>query len=229
MRKLGLVGGTSWVSTIDYYRFINEGINAQLGGLNFANCLIYSFNYADIAKNTAAGNWDIILDMFTEACTSLQQAGAEAIVLCANTPHKIAGELAQRISLPIIHIAVETAKAIQQKGLKTVALLGTKFTMEFDFFKDELAEYGIKVLIPDEADREYIHSSIHDELAKGIITTENKTAYLRIIDKLIAQGAEGVILGCTEIPLLIKQEDVSVPAFDTTMIHSQAAVAFALS
>lgn len=229
MKVIGLIGGTSYVSTIDYYRYINELINAELGGLQFADLRIHSVNYAVINKHVEAGRWDIVLDIITAACQGLQQAGAEAIILCANTMHKIADELQGRISLPIIHIAAATAKAIQQQQLTKVALLGTKFTMELDFFKDKLKEIGIEALIPDQEDRVYIHHTIHDELSKGIIKPETHAGYLAIIDKLVAQGAQGVILGCTEIPLLIKPEDVDLPSFDTTLIHAKAAVEFALS
>jgi aspartate racemase len=229
MKIVGLIGGTSWVSTIDYYRFINEGINEKLGGINFANCIIYSFNYADISRNNEAGDWDATLKLFTEVAEGLKKSGATAIVICANTMHKIAEDLEQRIGIPVIHIAKVTAAAIVSKNIKKVALLGTRFTMEMDFFKDKLTEQAIEAIIPSDDDKLYIHSTIHHELGKGIIKPETKIRYLEIIEKLIAQGAEGVILGCTEIPLLISQADLNVPAFDTTRIHAEAAVAYALS
>lgn len=229
MKVLGLVGGTSYISTIDYYKHINAEINRRLGGLQFADLRLHSFNYADISRHNEAGDWDATLDLVTGACQGLQQAGAEAIVLCANTTHKVADELQKRISIPIIHIATVTAKAIQQKKLTKVALLGTRFTMEFDFFKNKLTENGIETLIPNEADRTYIHQTINDELAKGDIRPKTRAAYINIINKLIAQGVQGVILGCTEIPLLIKPGDVDIPMFDTMLIHAQAAVEFALS
>jgi aspartate racemase len=228
MKIVGLIGGTSWVSTVDYYRFINQGINEKLGGINYANCIIYSFNYADISRNNESGNWAATLDLFIDVAENLKKSGVTAIVICANTLHKIAEDLEQRIGIPVIHIAKVTAAAIVQKNVKKVALLGTRFTMEMDFFKDKLSELGIEAIIPNDADRVYIHSTIHDELGKGIIRSETKARYLQIIDGLIAQGAEGVILGCTEIPLLINQDDLSVPAFDTTRIHADAAVAYAL-
>lgn len=229
MKIIGLIGGISWISTADYYRYINQGINAKLGGSNFANCIIYSFNYADIMKNNERGDWDATLAMVKAACDNLKNSGAEAILLCANTMHKIADDLRERIDIPIIHIAEVTAEAIRKQQLNKVALLGTKFTMELDFFKLKLQEKNIEALIPDAEERAFIHQSIHDELGKGIINPETKSRYQSIIQKLVDQGAQGVILGCTEIPLLIKQEDVTVPAFDTTLIHSEAAVAFALS
>ena len=228
MKTLGLVGGISWVSTAEYYKLINEGINEQLGGLNFAQCIIHSFNYADIKRNNDTNNWESTLNMLTGAALNLKQSGAEAILLCANTMHLVADELVQNIQMPIIHIATETAKEIEKKGLKTVGLLGTRFTMERDFFKNKLAQQGISAIIPDDDDREFIHNTIADELGKGIFKAETKARYLSIMNKLFVEGAEGVILGCTEIPLLIKENDTPIPLFDTTLIHSRAAVKFAL-
>jgi aspartate racemase len=229
MKTLGLIGGISWVSTAEYYKLINEGTNQELGGLNFARCIIYSFNYADIKRNNDTNNWESTLSMITEASLNLKQSGAQAIILCANTMHLIADELQQNIQLPIIHIANETALEIQHKGFKKVGLLGTKFTMELDFFTDKLKNLGIEAIIPGNDDREFIHNTIADELGKGIFKPETKARYLSIIDKLVVNGAEGIILGCTEIPLLIKSSDTTVPLFDTTSIHSKAAVKFILS
>jgi aspartate racemase len=228
MKTLGLIGGISWVSTAEYYKHINEGINLKLGGLNFAQCIIHSFNYADIVRNNETNNWKSTLNMITNASLNLKQSGADAILLCANTMHKIADELEQNIQLPVINIATETAREIECKGLKTVGLLGTKFTMELDFFKDKLTQHGIKTLIPGDEDRTFIHHTIADELGKGIFKPETKERYLSIIDQLIATGAEGVILGCTEIPLLISSHDTPGTLFDTMLIHSNAAVKFAL-
>ena len=228
MKILGLIGGTSWVSTIDYYRFINQGVNDKLGGVNAAELLLHSFNYADIAKNHAEDRWDKTTKMVIEAGVGLKNAGAEAIILCANTTHLIADEAEQAIGLPIINIATATAKAINKHGFKKVALLGTKFTMEKTFFTDKLKAAGIEALTPNQADRDYIHQTLMDELGKGILLPETRTRYLQIIDSLIQQGAQAVILGCTEIPLLIKPEDTDVMQFDTTQIHSAAAVEFVL-
>ncbi|MGE8342114.1 MAG: aspartate/glutamate racemase family protein [Flavobacterium sp.] len=229
MRKIGLIGGISWVSTSDYYTLINKGINEKLGGLNFSECLIYSFNYADIKKNNDANDWDSTFNMLLKAAEVLKSGGAEAIVLCANTMHLIADNLQQAIGLPLIHIAEETAVEIQKKDLKKVGLLGTKFTMELDFFKDKLAEKGIEAIIPiREADKDFIHYTIFEELGRGIATEETKKRYLEIANELIKNGAEGIILGCTEIPLVIKEGDLSVPIFDTTLIHTQAAINFQL-
>jgi aspartate racemase len=229
MKKLGLIGGISWVSTADYYKFINGGVNKKLGGVNFAECMIYSFNYDDIKRNNENNDWETTFNMLSKACLSLKNSGAEAIILCANTMHLIADRIQEAVDLPLIHIAAETAKEIQKSDIKRVGLLGTKFTMELDFFKDKLTDLNIQTIIPEADDREFIHETIFNELGKGLILETTKQRYLSIIEKLIENGAEGIILGCTEIPLLVKQEEVKVPVFDTALIHSNAAVAFALS
>ncbi|RFZ95780.1 aspartate/glutamate racemase family protein [Mucilaginibacter conchicola] len=228
MKTLGLIGGTSWVSTIDYYRFINQGVNDKLGGVNAAQLLLHSFNYADIAKNHAANDWAKTTQMVVDAGIGLKSSGAEAILLCANTLHLIAEEVEAKIGLPIIHVATATAQVIKKEGLKKVALLGTKFTMENTFFTDKLTEAGIESIIPNDTERAFIHQTLMDELGKGILLPETKAEYLKIINRFVQEGAEGVILGCTEIPLLIKPGDTDVILFDTTQIHSAAAVEFAL-
>lgn len=226
MKKLGLVGGISWISTIDYYRYINEMVNEKAGGLDFAECIIYSINFGDIQR----AGWNNSFDLLLHACNNLKKSGAEAIVLCANTAHQFTAALEKEVGLPIIDIVSATAAAVHKKGLKKVALLGTKFTMELDFFKKGLAEKGIEVLIPEKQEtRDFIQHTLKEELGRGIFTPSSKQSYIEIIHTLIAQGAEGIILGCTEIPLLIQQDDISVPVFDTTKIHSAAAAAFALS
>ncbi|MBP1222750.1 aspartate/glutamate racemase family protein [Flavobacterium sp. 1355] len=230
MKKLGLVGGISWVSTIDYYRFINEGINEKLGGLNFAECIIYSLNFDDFQRNNTNGDWDASFKLLLNACKSLENSGAEGIVLCANTAHAVSDRLEKEIKLPIIHVATATATAINRQGLKKVGLLGTKFTMEMDFYLNKLAENNVEAIVPYlQEERDFIQQTLKEELGRGIVKEQTKRAYLNIIEKLIENGAEGIILGCTEIPLLISQEDVSVPVFDTTKIHSEAAVNFAVS
>lgn len=230
MKIIGLIGGISWVSTADYYKLINQGINEKMGGLNFTECLIYSFNYADIKKNNDANDWDRTFEMLFKGCQFLKSGGAEAIVLCANTMHLIADRLEKAIDLPVIHIATETAIQIEKQELKKVALLGTKFTMELDFFKEKLSDKGIEAIIPENNDdRDFLHTAIFEELGKGIVTDETKKRILKISNELIEKGAEGIILGCTELPLVIFPEDVSVPIFDTTLIHSNAAIAFQLS
>jgi len=230
MKIIGLIGGISWVSTADYYKLINQGINEKMGDLNFSECLIYSFNYADIKKNNENNDWDSTFNMLLKGCNFLKAGGAEAIVLCANTMHFIADRLEKEIKLPIIHIATETAKEIQKQNLKKVGLLGTKFTMELNFFKDKLIAQGIEAIIPEsEDDKNFIHTTIFEELGRGIVTPETKKRYLEIANELIKKGAEGIILGCTEIPLVILPEDLNVPVFDTALIHSKAAVEFQLS
>jgi aspartate racemase len=228
MRKIGLVGGISWISTVDYYTHINKGVNERLGGMEFAECIIYSVNYGPIQKNNAANDWDATYATILEACTHLVNAGAEAILLCANTMHMIADRLQAGLPVPIIHIAEVTAKAIQSQGVTRVALLGTRFTMEKDFFINKLAALGIEAIVPNEGDRIFIHRTINEELGKGIVTAETKARYLAISNELISQGAGGVILGCTEIPLVIKPGELPVPIFDTALIHSEAAVDFML-
>lgn len=228
MKTLGLIGGISWVSTIAYYKLINQGINEKLGGLNSSRCIIYSFNFADIKKNNDTDNWDATFEMLCVACNHLKTCGAEAIILCANTMHILADRLENKISLPVIHIAKATAVEIKKINLKKVGLLGTKFTMELDFFKSKLAMRDIETIVPEEEDRNFIHKTIFDELGKEIFTEDTRQRYIAIIKKLIDSGAEGMILGCTEIPLLIEQKHVSVPIFDTTRIHSMAAVEFSL-
>lgn len=229
MKKIGLVGGISWTSTLDYYRYLNQGINEKLGALNFAECLIYSVNFDDFQRYNAAYDWDATFELLSTAAENLKKAGAEAIVLCANTAHIVADRIEKHIQLPLIHITTATADAICQKNLKKVGLLGTTYTMELDFYKDKLIERGIEPLIPElQAERDYIEDTLRYELGKGVIKPETKVAYLKIIQQLIDRGAEGIILGCTEIPLLIRAEDVAVPVFDTTRIHTQAAVEFAV-
>lgn len=228
MKILGLIGGTSWVSTIDYYRLINQGVNEKLGDLNFAECIIHSFNYADIKRNNDANDWGSTLEMMTSAGQNLKNSGAKAIVLCANTMHKIADQLEQNIQLPVIHIATATANAIKDAGFKKVGLLGTKFTMEQAFFRDKLTERGIEIVIPDDAERDFIHYTIFEELGRSILKPETKSFYLNVMHKLKEQGTEGIIMGCTEIPLLISPDDIDMPLFDTTQIHSKAAVEFTL-
>ncbi|MBV8389891.1 MAG: aspartate/glutamate racemase family protein [Mucilaginibacter sp.] len=229
MKILGLIGGISWVSTIDYYRMINQGINQKLGDLNFAECIIHSFNYQDIKRNNDAEDWDNTLRMLTKAGLNMKNSGAQAIVLCANTMHMIADQLEQNVQLPLIHIATSTANSISERGLKKVGLLGTKFTMERPFFRDKLTRQGIEVVIPDDNERDFIHYSIFEELGRNLFKAETKQFYLNVMHKLAGQGAEGIIMGCTEIPLLIGQDDIDIPLFDTTQIHSEAAVAFALN
>lgn len=226
MKKIGLVGGISWVSTMDYYKFINEGINLKLGELNFAECIIYSLNFGDIQSRTWTNSFELLLN----ACESLKRSGVDAIVLCANTAHLFADELQEKTGLPIIHIGIETAKAVQKDGHKKVGLLGTKFTMEMVFYRDKLEVYGLEVLIPEKQEtRDFIQHTVKEELGIGFINPETKANYVSIVKELVDNGAECIILGCTEIPMLISQDDFTIPVFDTTKIHSQAIVDYALS
>jgi len=226
MKKIGLVGGISWVSTIDYYKFINEGVNERLGGLNFAECLIYSLNFGDIQDKT----WERSFELLLNACQSLKSSGVEAIVLCANTAHLFADEIETRIAVPIIHIGTETARAVNNAGIRKIGLLGTIFTMEKDFYIKKLQANGLEVLIPGQQDtRNYIQHTLKEELGRGLILQHTKARYVEIVNELVAAGAEGIILGCTEIPMLISQDDFDIPVFDTTKIHSKAIVDYIVS
>lgn len=226
MKKVGLIGGISWTSTLDYYRYINEGVNKKLGGLNFAECIIYSLNFGDICTY----GWENAFDLLLKACSHLKKSGAEGIALCANTAHLYAERLRESIELPVIDIRIETAKAISKQGFKKVGLLGTKFTMEQDFFRNKLEHYGFEVLIPEKQEtRDYIQYTVKEELGKGFINPDTKTNYISIVNELVNQGAECIILGCTEIPLLISQNDFTIPVLDTAKLHSEAIVDYMLS
>ncbi|MGF2414381.1 aspartate/glutamate racemase family protein [Ferruginibacter sp.] len=229
MKTIGIIGGLTWHSTLDYYRLLNEMVNKRLGGAHAAKVILNSVDFAEIKVLTEAQDWEGIAVIICKAAKSLEIAGADCIIIGANTMHKIAGEIQAAVTIPVIHIAAVTAAAIKNKGLKKVALLGTKYTMQLDFYKAKLAENGIETIIPGTTDIEYINNAIYNEFSSGLFLPETKAEYLRIIDILIEQGAEGIILGCTEIPILIKQEDCSLPVFDTAFIHAAAAVDFALT
>lgn len=230
MKIIGLIGGTSWLSTAEYYRLINEDVAARLGGLNNAKCVIYTVNMADVAEINKREDWDALLELFGNAASHLKAAGAEGLILCANTPHVIADRLEKRAAMPLLHIADATALAIRAQGLERVALLGTRYTMELPFFKDRLAWHGITAVAPNDGERAFIHDSIFTELAKNVIRPETRTRYLEIMERMAKEeGTRGAILGCTEIPLLVKQSDTKIPVFDTTALHARAAVDFALS
>jgi len=228
MKTIGLVGGTTWYSTLDYYRYFNEMINETLGGDEAAKVIINSVNYGEIKKLTHLNDWKSISKIMCNAAKKAEEGGADCILLGANTMHNVAGDVEKVLKVPFIHIAHETAKEINKQGIDTIALLGTKYTMELDFFKDILTSYGIKTILPDEAGIEIINVAIYEELAKGIVLDNTKKSFMEIIDRLAGQGADGVIMGCTEIPLLIKSPDCPLPLFDTTKIHARAAVNFAL-
>lgn len=228
MRIIGLIGGMSWESSLEYYRIINEEVRSKLGGLHSAKCLLYSVDFEEIERYQAVGDWESAGRVLGDVAQSLEKAGAEIIVICTNTMHKVIGYIEEKVSLPILHIADATATQIQKSYISTVGLLGTKYTMEQDFYKSRIASNGIKVLIPNPEDRDVINKVIYEELCLGNIQQSSRDYYKKVIRKLVEDGAEGVILGCTEIGLLVKQEDSEVPLFDTTVIHAIEAVNKAL-
>ncbi len=230
MKAIGLIGGMSWESTLIYYKRINELVKQRLGGLHSARLLLYSVDFHDIERLQAAGCWDEAGVQLAGAAQSLQRAGADFLVLCTNTMHKVAPAIESAVDIPLLHIADASAESIRASGARSVGLLGTRFTMEQDFYRLRLQErHGISVLLPDAEERELVHRVIYDELCRGTVRDESRAAYKRIIGKLVARGAEGVILGCTEITILIGVEDSPVPVFDTTEIHAVAAVEKALA
>ena len=230
MKTLGLIGGMSWESTVPYYRMINEHVKEQLGGLHSAKLFLYSVDFYEIEKLQMAGDWQQAGEILGNAARSLARAGAEVIVVCTNTMHKVAGDIERIGGLPLLHIADATAEKIKGQGLRKIGLLGTRFTMEQDFYRGRLQEkHQIDVVTPDEADRAIVHRIIYDELCLGIIKDDSREEYRRIIGKLEQQGVEGIILGCTEITLLVGAEDARVAVFDTTAIHALAAAEFALT
>lgn len=230
MKTIGLIGGMSWESSLEYYRIINEEAKKRLGGLHSAKSLMYSVDFAEIEALQHKGDWNTATQLMIDAAKRLEIGGADFVLICTNTMHKMAKEVEGAISIPLLHIADPTAEAIKSRGLTKVALLGTKYTMEQDFYKGRLVEkFSLDVITPDETDRQTIHDVIYNELCLGEIKTESKQKYLDIIAKLQIAGAQAVILGCTEIGLLIKQEDVTLPVFDTTQIHASAAVTMAVS
>ncbi|HBF0841609.1 aspartate/glutamate racemase family protein [Clostridioides difficile] len=220
MKTIGLIGGMSWESTITYYQVINTVIKERLGGLHSSKCILYSVDFQEIEECQSSGNWEKSAKILADAAIKLQEAGADFIVICTNTMHKVSDKIQESIHIPLLHIADVTATVLKEKEIKKVALLGTKYTMEQDFYKNIIINNGIEVLIPNEEDRIIVNDTIFNELCLGIVSESSKKAFLSIIDKLSKQGAEGVILGCTEIGLLIKQNDTSIPLFDTTVIHA---------
>ena len=227
-KTIGFIGGLTWHSTLDYYRLLNQLTNDKLGGSSSAKILLYSVNFEEIKTLTYADNWDGIATIMIDIAHTLEKAGADCILLGANTMHHIADRVSDVINIPLIHIAEVTANTIALKGIQTVALLGTKYTMQLPFYTNKLAEKNIETIIPDQADIDFINDTIYNEMGKGIFLPATKEKYLDIIEKLAAKGAEGVILGCTELPILIKQTDCAIPVFDTALIHATAAVDFAL-
>ncbi len=229
MKTIGLIGGMSWESSIEYYRIINERVHAQLGGVHSAKSVMYSVDFAEVEALQHQGHWDEATQLMIDAARRVEAGGADFVVICTNTMHKMADAVQQSIQIPLLHIADATAERIQQRGLARIGLLGTQFTMEGDFYKGRLEKkFGLTIIIPSEPERRIVHRVIYDELVVGVINENSREQYRGIIANLIQAGVEGIILGCTEIGLLVQQADSQVPLFDTTLIHAEAAVAYAL-
>jgi aspartate racemase len=229
MKLLGLIGGMSWENTIEYYKIINKMVKERLGGWNSAKLLLYSVNFEDILRLEEQEKWGKLTEIFIPIASNLEAAGCKALILCSNTIHKIADDIEKAISIPIIHVVDATAENIKLRGINTIGLLGTKYTMEGGFYEERLRQkHGLNVLIPIKAQREYINNAIYQELASGKLLDSTKEEFLKIINQLKREGAEGIILGCTEIPMLIKEDDVELWLFNTLKIHLQSAVEFLL-
>ena len=230
MRLIGLIGGMSWESTAIYYRLLNEAARARLGGLHSARLLLWSVDFAEVAELQHRGDWDAAGDLLAEVSRRLERAGAEVLVLCTNTMHKLAGRIEGATDIPLLHIADPTGAALAAAGCRRPALLATRFTMEEPFYAERLrARFGLEPIVPDEAGRAMVHGVIYEELCRGVVRAESKARYLQEIDRLRAAGADSVILGCTEIGMLIGQDDLDLPVFDTTRLHAEAAMEFALA
>ena len=228
MKTIGLIGGMSWESSATYYQIINQTIKEELGGLHSAKSILYSVDFQEIEHYQANGDWEKSAQVLSNGAISLEKAGADFILICTNTMHKVAPQIQSKIQIPILHIADLTAEELLKKSIKKVALLGTKYTMEQNFYKNRLTEKGIEVIIPNDDDRAVVNQTIYEELCLGIISPSSKKKFLEIIMKLSTQGAEGIILGCTEIGLLVQQQDTKIPLFDTTLIHAKSAALYAL-
>ncbi|MEH6579293.1 MAG: aspartate/glutamate racemase family protein [Amphritea sp.] len=229
MKTIGMLGGMSWESTVNYYKALNEGVKAKLGGLHSAKICLLSVDFDEIEKLQHQGNWQATADILANASRAVESGGADFLLICTNTMHKVAAQIEQAISIPVLHIADATAERLLADGIRRVGLLGTRFTMEQDFYKTRLSEkYSIEVLVPDSEGRQIVHDIIYNELCLGQVEGSSRDAYLEIIDQLHKQGAEAVILGCTEIAMLVAQSDTQVPLYDTTEIHAQSAVNYAL-
>ena len=229
MKTIGLIGGMSWESSQEYYRIINERVRERLGGLHSAKSLMYSFDFEEVEQLQRKGEWGRLTELLIEAAENLEKAGADFVIICTNTMHKMAREVEDSVKIPLLHIADVTAKKIRERRIKRVGLLGTKFTMAEDFYRARLTgKFGIEVIIPGKQERQILHNIIYEELCLGVINQSSKEECGTIIRNLVSNGAEGIVLGCTEIPLLIKQEGVEVPLFDTTAIHAESAVEYSL-
>ncbi|MFJ5228799.1 aspartate/glutamate racemase family protein [Kitasatospora sp. NPDC088391] len=229
MKTIGLLGGMSWESTAAYYRLLNELVRDRLGGLHSAKCVLYSVDFAEVERLQAAGEWAAAGDLLAAAARAVEAAGADLLLICTNTMHKVAGQVADAVDIPLLHLGDATARAVLAAGVRRVGLLGTAFTMEQDFYRDRLAAHGLDVLVPDAPGRAAVHRIIYQELCLGVVREESRAAYRAVIADLVAAGAEGVILGCTEIELLIGPADSPVPVFPTTRIHAEAAVEAAVN
>ncbi len=230
MKTIGLIGGMSWESSLEYYRILNETTKTKLGGLHSAKCILYSLDFAEIETLQDQSRWQQAAQLMIAAGQSLERAGADFLIICTNTMHKLADELQENIRIPLLHIADATAQKIRAAGLSKIGLLGTRYTMEYDFYKGRLIDkYGLNVITPNRAEREAVHRVIYEELCLGIVRQDSREQYVRIMDRLVQSGAEGIILGCTEIELLIHDGDSRVPLFPTTKIHAIAAVEYALA
>ena len=228
MKTIGLIGGMSWESSAEYYRLLNELVRERLGGLHSAPCILHSLDFAEIEELQVAGDWERAGEILADAARGLQAAGADLLLICTNTMHKVAGQVEAAVSVPLLHLADATADAVRAEGLTRVGLLGTAFTMEQAFYRDRLAGHGLEVLTPDADGRALVLRVIYEELCRGVVREESRSAYQDVIGKLVAAGAEGVVLGCTEIELLIGAKDSPVPVFPTTRLHAEAAVDAAL-
>ena len=229
MKTIGLIGGMSWESSLEYYRIINETVKERLGGLHSAKCIMYSVDFEQIEQLQHRGKWEELTDIMVQAAKQVERGGADFVLICTNTMHKMADDVRNNIRIPLLHIADATAKRIKERGFEKVGLLGTRFTMEQDFYKGRLMEeHGIDVVIPGDKERGTVHDVIYNELCLGKVMDASRVRFKGIIRSLVSNGAEGIILGCTEIPLLVEQEDVAVPLFDTTTIHAEAAVDLAI-
>ncbi len=230
MKTIGMIGGMSWESSLEYYRIVNEAVKARLGGFHSARCVMLSVDFAEIERFQHAGEWDSATRMLQDAARNLERAGADFFIICTNTMHLMAEAVESAVTIPLLHIVDVTAEAIHGRGHGTVGLLGTRFTMEQDFYKGRLKErHGISVLIPEEEERKTIHTILYQELCLGEIKQASQDTFRRIIDRLAARGAQGIILGCTEIPLIVRAEEYELPLYDTTSLHAQAAVSYALA
>ncbi|MFG2208605.1 aspartate/glutamate racemase family protein [Streptomyces sp. NPDC048638] len=229
MRTIGLLGGMSWESSAEYYRLLNELTRERLGGLHSSRCVLYSVDFAEIERLQVEGRWDVAAEVLAEGARALEAAGADMVLICTNTMHKVADEVAAAVTIPLLHLADTTASAVRASGLRRVGLLGTAFTMEQDFYRARLAAQGLEVLVPDTAGRSTVHRVIYDELCVGFVRNESRQEFQAVIRELVAAGAEGIVLGCTEIELLISADDCPVPVFPTTRLHAEAAVGRALA